>query len=236
MAVQIRSLTKRYGERVALADVTLEARDGETLGLVGPNGAGKTTLIHVLLGVLRPDSGRVQIDGGPHSVGFCPQANGLYEDLTAEEHLRLLGRLRGLRGDRLRQRMDAVLAEASLEERRGDRVSTYSGGLRRRLGLACALIDDPPLLVLDEPTAAIDPHARENLFELLEREKARSRTILIATHSMEAAERLCDRVAVLDGGRLRALDTVPALCRRPDGTTGSLAEAFLRLTGRALRA
>lgn len=159
------------------------------------------------------------------SLGLAPQALALYPDLTAEENCRFFAQLYGLRGSRLKERVDAVLALAGLNERRKDRVETYSGGMQRRLNLACALVHDPPFLLLDEPTAGVDPQSRNHLFESFETLKRQGKTLVYTTHYMEEAERLCDRVAILDRGRMLALDTVDRLIETHG--TGSVIDAEL---------
>ncbi len=228
-----RALHKRYGDLVAVAGLDLRVERGETFGLLGPNGAGKSTTIRLALGVLAPDSGDVEIAGlGPPTdpevrrhVGYAPQELALYEELTATENLRFFGKLQGLTGARLRERIGWALAFAALEDRRKARVSTFSGGMKRRLNLACAAIHDPQLLLLDEPTVGVDPQSRNHLFATVEQLAAAGKTIVYTTHYMEEAERLCRRVAIIDQGKVLAEGTVAALI----GTYGghSLVEAEL---------
>lgn len=208
-----------YGERRALDGLSLELRSGEALGLLGPNGAGKSTLMSIATGLLAPDTGRVELagHGDPRDpaaragLGLAPQELALYGDLSGRENLQFFGRVQGLSGARLKDRVARCLAFAGLESRAGDRVSAYSGGMKRRLNLAVALLHDPKLLLLDEPTVGVDPQSRNSLLEAIEALRAEGRSILYATHYMEEAQRLCDRVAIVDHGRLLALDTVPAL-------------------------
>jgi ABC-2 type transport system ATP-binding protein len=226
-------LYKAYGKLVAVDGITLELLPGETFGLLGPNGAGKTTTLHMLAGALRPDRGEVFIDGASDPtrprvrgrLGVAPQVEALYGDLSGQENLRFFGRLYGLHGARLRERVAWALALAGLADRRRDRVATYSGGMKRRLNLACALVHDPPVLLLDEPTAGVDPQSRHYLLAAIEKLAGEGRTILYTTHYMEEAQRLCDRVAIMDHGRILALDTVEALIQRHGGQ--SLVEAEL---------
>ncbi len=230
--IHAENLRKSYGDVIAVDDVSLEIRRGETFGLLGPNGAGKTTTIHLLTGALRPDAGHVRIDGQSdptrpatrRSLGVAPQAESLYGELTAEENLRFFGRLYGLEGKQLAERVAWSLDFAGLADRRRDRVSAYSGGMRRRLNLACALVHDPPVLLLDEPTAGVDPQSRNHLMSSIEALAEEGRTILYTTHYMEEAQRLCDRVAVLDHGKLLALDTVEGLIARHGGRSRVEAE------------
>jgi ABC-2 type transport system ATP-binding protein len=223
--IRIERLRKAYGPVVALDGVSLEIREGETFGLLGPNGAGKTTLVHCLGGVLAADAGTVDVAGaGPPAdpavrrrLGVAPQALALYGLLTGEENVRFFGRLYGLAGETLARRAREVLDRADLAERARHRADTYSGGMKRRLNLACALVHDPPVLLLDEPTVGVDPQSRNRLFEDVERLKRAGRTVIYTTHYMEEAERLCDRVAILDRGRLLALGTPEELIERHGG-------------------
>jgi ABC-2 type transport system ATP-binding protein len=219
-----------YGERRAVDGLSLELRPGEILGLLGPNGAGKSTLMALLCGLLVPADGRIRVLGGDPrdpriraSLGLAPQELALYEELSARENLHFFGRIQGLTGKRLTERSAAVLEETGLTSRAKERVGSFSGGMKRRLNLAVALLHEPRLLLLDEATAGVDPQSRLALFELVERQRAAGRGVLYATHYMEEAQRLCDRVAIVDHGRLLALDTVPALLASHSGA--SLLEA-----------
>ena len=226
-------LRKAYAKIQAVDGVSLELVAGETFGLLGPNGAGKTTTIHMLIGAVRPDDGEVTINGSTdptrpdvrRQIGVAPQVEALYDELSAAENLSFFGRLYGLSGDRLKQRVSWYLGLAELTARAGDRVKTYSGGMKRRLNLACALVHDPPVLLLDEPTAGVDPQSRNHLLDTIEGFARAGRTILYTTHYMEEAERLCDRVAIMDQGKILALDTVNALLRKHGGP--SMLEAEL---------
>jgi ABC-2 type transport system ATP-binding protein len=218
-------LRKSYGPLVAVDGVSLEVRPGETFGLLGPNGAGKTTLLHLLGGALAPDGGTLDIAGAGspadpavrRRIGVAPQVSALYGPLTGEENVRFFGRLQGLAGEALARRTAEVLDRAGLADRRRDRVDTYSGGMKRRLNLACALVHDPPLLLLDEPTVGVDPQSRNRIFEDVERLRREGRCVVYTTHYMEEAQRLCDRVAILDRGRVLALGTPEELIDRHGG-------------------
>ena len=224
-AIRVEGLRKSYGDLLAVDGVTFEIRSGETFGLLGPNGAGKTTTIGMIVGMLRPDAGTVRLDGEAdptravvrRRVGVAPQALSLYEELSGEENLAFFGRLYGLSGRALRERVEWALQFSGLADRRKDRVHGYSGGMQRRLNLVCGLLHDPPVVVLDEPTAGVDPQSRNLLFENIDHLKLQGRTILYTTHYMEEAERLCDRVAIMDHGKILALDTVNALTREHGG-------------------
>jgi ABC-2 type transport system ATP-binding protein len=229
-------VTKRFGALTAVDGLSLEVRRGEIFGLLGPNGAGKTTLIHCAIGLLEPDGGEVRVDGAGNPreplvrarMGIAPQTLSLYELLTAEENLTFFGKLYGLHGPRLRERTAWALDFVGLEGRKRGAVKTYSGGMKRRLNLAAALLHDPELLLLDEPTVGVDPQSRNSIFDNILALKREGRTIIYTTHYMEEAERLCDRVGIMDHGRLLALDTprglivaqggLPRLVVQTDGT------------------
>lgn len=219
--LRLSNLCKRFGPTVAVDELSFEVGPGEILGLLGPNGAGKTTTINMIAGLLRPDAGRIDVDGLGASdqpdvrrrIGVAPQALAIYEELTAAENLRFFGRLTGLTGAALRERVAWSLDFVVLSDRRNDRVKTYSGGMKRRLNLAVALVHDPPYLLLDEPTVGVDPQSRNAIFEKILQLKALGRTVLYTTHYMEEAQRLCDRVGIIDRGRFLALETVDNLIR-----------------------
>ena len=216
----IENVTKRFGEIVALDRVSLSLARGEFFGLLGPNGAGKTTLMSLVAGLRAPDGGSISINGkrvgpnamGPrHELGFVPQAIALYEELSAEENLRLFGKLYGLAGQELRARVDHGLHAAQLFERRQDKVQTYSGGMKRRINVVASILHRPALLLCDEPTVGVDPQSRNAIFEFLQRLNADGMTIVYSTHYMEEATRLCSRIAIIDHGRLLALGTLDEL-------------------------
>jgi ABC-2 type transport system ATP-binding protein len=219
-------LHKRFGEIVAVDGLSLQVRRGEILGLLGPNGAGKSTTVAMAIGLLAPDSGTVEVEGrGPPTrpevrrrIGVAPQALALYEALTAEENLRFFGEVYGLGGRGLAARVDWALDFAALGDRRGGRAGTFSGGMKRRLNLAAALVHDPELILLDEPTAGVDPQSRNAILDRVLELRGLGRTVVYTTHYMEEAERLCDRVAIVDQGRVLALGTVPELLREHGGT------------------
>jgi ABC-2 type transport system ATP-binding protein len=223
--IRARDLRKAYAKIQAVDGVSLELVAGETFGLLGPNGAGKTTTIHMLIGALRPDDGEVTINGSTdptrpdvrRQIGVAPQVEALYDELSAAENLSFFGRLYGLAGVRLKERVSWCLGLAGLSARADDRVKTYSGGMKRRLNLACALVHDPPVLLFDEPTAGVDPQSRNHLLDAIEGFTRAGRTILYTTHYMEEAERLCDRVAIMDQGRILAVDIVDELLRKHGG-------------------
>jgi ABC-2 type transport system ATP-binding protein len=222
--LRLSQVTKRFGALTAVDGLSLDVRRGEIFGLLGPNGAGKTTLIHCAIGLLAPDSGEVRVDGGnPREplvrahMGIAPQTLSLYELLTAEENLAFFGKLYGLHAHRLKDRITWALDFVGLEGRKRDAVKTYSGGMKRRLNLAAALLHDPGILLLDEPTVGVDPQSRNSIFDNILALKQEGRTVIYTTHYMEEAERLCDRVGIMDHGRLLALDTVRGLIQAQGG-------------------
>jgi len=224
-AIIVDSLRKSYGAIKAVDGLSFRVARGESFGLLGPNGAGKTTTIGMIVGALRPDAGRVTVDGESdptrpairRRIGVAPQALALYQDLTAEENLAFFGTLYGLAGPRLKERVEWALEFSGLTDRRTSRVAGYSGGMQRRLNLVCGLLHDPPVILLDEPTVGVDPQSRNAIFDSIERLKRDGRTILYTTHYMEEAERLCDRVAIIDHGAILAIDTVGALLQQHGG-------------------
>jgi ABC-2 type transport system ATP-binding protein len=217
--LKLQEVRKSYGATVALDSLTLEVRPGEVFGLLGPNGAGKSTTVSLAIGLLEPDRGTVEIAGlGAPSqppvrqkIGVAPQALAIYEELSGEENLRFFAAIQGIEGRALEERTRWALEFVGLTGRAKDRAATYSGGMKRRLNLAVGVVHDPPLLLLDEPTVGVDPQSRNAIFENILALKREGRTILYTTHYMEEAERLCDRVGIIDQGRLLALDTVPRL-------------------------
>ncbi len=211
-----RDLAKKYGDRVALDGVSVEVRPGEVVGVLGPNGAGKTTLVSILCGLRRADRGEARIGGADPAgdpaararLGVCPQEVAVYPELTAEQNLRFFGGLFGMRGARLAARSRAVLDRVGLSDRAREPVQGFSGGMRRRLNLAVAMIHEPAALLLDEPTVGVDPQSRSHLFDEVARLKGEGRAVLYTTHYMEEAERLCDRVVVMDLGKVVAQGTL----------------------------
>jgi len=230
--LSVSHLLKRFGERTAVADVSFEIQTGQTVGVLGPNGAGKTTTLAMISGLAQPDAGSVTFQGTPVQrnanalklhVGLVPQDLALYEELSAWANLELFGGLYGLSGRVLAERATDALELVGLSDRRKDRVGSFSGGMKRRLNIAGALLHDPELILLDEPTVGVDPQSRNSIFENLEELKRRGKTLLYTTHYMEEAERLCDRIVIMDHGRVIADDTVAGLRRRlPAGRSAVL--------------
>lgn len=240
-----KDLHKSFNEHKAVNGVAFTIGKGEIFGLLGPNGAGKTTTIRMMSTVLEPDSGEITIGG--HSIrqdaeavrsiiGVCPQELALYEDLTALENMVFFGRMAGLSGKEAQAQAMAHLELMGLVERAKGKVAKFSGGMKRRINLAIALMGNPQLLFLDEPTVGIDPQSRNNIYETISGLRDKGMTILYTTHYMEEADRLCERVAIMDGGQIIAMDTPFRLKEQigpPDKVT--LEDVFLKLTGRSLR-
>jgi ABC-2 type transport system ATP-binding protein len=209
-------LKKRYGDRLAVDDVGFEVAAGECYGLLGPNGAGKTTTISLICGLLDRDAGDVTVAGQPidtrsiearAAIGYVPQEIALYPPVSAKDNLRFFGRLYGLRGAALDGRVQAVLEAVGLVDRADDTIESYSGGMRRRANIAVGLVHRPQLLVLDEPTVGVDPQSRNAILEAVTALTDEGVAVLYTTHYMEEAERLCDRVGIIDEGRLVAEGT-----------------------------
>src|SRR4051794_38686684 len=227
--LEVRGLHKRYGELVAVQEVSFDARPGQMVGLLGPNGAGKTTTVSMIAGLLPPDSGEVRIEGSvvrgetdpiKRRIGLVPQDLALHDELPAVENLTLFGSLYGLTGSRLRAAIGRALEVVGLADRAKDRVGTFSGGMKRRLNLAAALLHDPQILLLDEPTVGVDPQSRNAIFSNLEDLKAQGKTLVYTTHYMEEAERLCDRIIIVDHGKVIANDTLAGGRRLVPGLNG----------------
>ena len=218
--LEVKSITKNYGKLIAVTGVSFRADDGETIGLLGPNGAGKTTTVSVIAGLLSPDSGEVLIEGQQVrsdtdpvklKIGLVPQDMALYDKLSARDNLIFFAALYSLVGAKARQAINEALSLVGLSDRAGDKVETFSGGMKRRLNLAAALLHDPQILLLDEPTVGVDPQSRNAIFENLEALKKRGKTLIYTTHYMEEAERLCDRIVIIDHGKVIADDTLQGL-------------------------
>jgi lipooligosaccharide transport system ATP-binding protein len=221
--VEARDLTKRYNGRTVVDAVDLDVCPGECFGLLGPNGAGKTTTLRMLLGMTPPDGGSLQVLGFPipaksramhERLGVVPQQDSLDPDFSVVENLRTYAGYFGLRGPRLEARIDELLEFANLATRADARIHELSGGMKRRLSLARALVNGPQLVVLDEPTTGLDPQARQIIWQRLRMLIAEKRTLILTTHYMDEAQRLCDRIAIMDHGRILDVDEPLALIRR----------------------
>jgi ABC-2 type transport system ATP-binding protein len=243
--VVVKDLHKSFKDFKAVDGVSFSIATGEIFGLLGPNGAGKTTTIRMMSTVLPPEGGDIIIGG--HSVktdapavreiiGVCPQDLALYEDLSALDNMVFFGRMAGMNGEEAREQAFANLKLMGLEERAKGKVAKFSGGMKRRINLAVALMGHPKLLFLDEPTVGIDPQSRNNIYENITNLQNNGMTILYTTHYMEEADRLCPRVAIMDGGKIIAMDTTHNLKKQiGDPEKVTLEDVFLKLTGRSLR-
>ncbi len=225
--LRLSALRKSFGRTIAVDGLSLDIPRGTVFGVLGPNGAGKTTTISMGVGLLAPDSGTIDLDGlGPPTnpavrakIGVAPQSLALYEELTAAENLAVFARLYALSRSAALARAGEVLRQVGLTERAHDRVRAFSGGMKRRLNLAAALLHTPPLLILDEPTAGVDPQSRTAIIELVRDLRDRGTTVVYTTHYIEEAQRLCDHVAIVDHGRVLALGTVEGLIAAHGGRT-----------------
>ncbi len=219
--LSVRNLRRSYGDIRAVDGVSFSIEPGEIFGLLGPNGAGKSTTINIIATLVKPDGGQVMLDGVELSasadykrrLGYVPQEVSLAAKLTGRENLTLIGRLYDKRGRELQARVEQTLMAVGLSDRADDLVATYSGGMKRRLNIGAALLHEPALLLMDEPTAGVDPQARAYIFDLIEGLAADGRSILYTTHYMEEAERLCRRTAIIDHGKILAMGTLEELTR-----------------------
>ena len=218
--LKIENLKKTYGKIEALKNINLEIEEGEFFGLLGPNGAGKTTLMNVIIGYLSADSGRIifnnstiytQSSSFKNQIGYVPQEISLYQELSAEQNLKIFGKLFKLNDSHLKAKIHEVLELVGLQDRIKDSVKDFSGGMKRRLNIAASLLHDPKLILCDEPTVGVDPQSRNAIFDLLQKLSNEGKTIIYTTHYMEEAERLCDRLAVIDYGEIRAIGDLSSL-------------------------
>ena len=241
----VKDLHKSFKDFKAVNGVSFSIAKGEIFGLLGPNGAGKTTTIRMMSTVLEADSGEITIGG--HSIkreaeavrsliGVCPQDLALYEDLSALDNMVFFGRMAGMEGKEAKEQAVTNLKLMGLEDRARGKVSKFSGGMKRRINLAIALMGSPELLFLDEPTVGIDPQSRNHIYENILKLQKKGMTVLYTTHYMEEADRLCNRIAIMDGGQIIAMDTpfnLKSQIGSPEKVT--LEDVFLNLTGRSLR-
>lgn len=215
--LETKELTKKFKAHVAVSNVSLYLEEGESVGLLGPNGAGKSTTISMMSTLLPPTSGEVRFNGIDaldipqelrRVLGVVPQEIALYEELTAYENMKFFGRIYGLKGKKLEERIKDVLDMIGLTERRKDRVETYSGGMKRRINIGVTLLHEPEVLIMDEPTVGIDPQSRNYILDMIRRlNKEKNMTILYTSHYMEEVEKLCDRIYIMDHGEIIASGT-----------------------------
>jgi ABC-2 type transport system ATP-binding protein len=232
-ALCVRDVTKRFRAAPALDRASLELRASERLALLGPNGAGKTTLVRCISGRAVPDSGEIGMfgrllprNGGREKLGFVPQEIAIYPDLTARENLEAFGRFHGLGSKDLRAAIEWALAWTGLSDRAGELTKTFSGGMKRRVNIACGVLHRPRVLLLDEPTVGVDPQSRERIFVMLEELRDQGTSILLTTHQLDEAEQRCDRIVIIDHGRVIAAGTLSELI---ESTVGANRRVSLKL-------
>lgn len=220
-AIQVKHLMKAYQKKTAVSNLDFTVEQGEIVGLLGPNGAGKSTTINILSTVLKPDSGDIQIFGNDlntdkkkikHLLGVVPQDLAIYEEISAEKNILFFAGLYGLKGDELRKNVKEALKLVGLYERRKDKPKTFSGGMKRRLNIACAIAHHPKLIIMDEPTVGIDPQSRNHILEAILVLQKQGAAVLYSTHYMEEAEQIADRIFIMDEGRMIASGTKSELC------------------------
>jgi ABC-2 type transport system ATP-binding protein len=241
-AITVENLIKRFEDATAVDGINLQVKKGELFGLLGPNGAGKTTIINVLCGLIKPTSGTSKVGGYDVQketekvktlIGVCPQETAIYPYLTGAENVELFGDLHTMNKETLKARRDMLLEKMGLTEDARRRSEKYSGGMKRRLSLILALIHNPQIAFLDEPTVAMDPQSRHAVWDFIKELKKEDKTIILTTHYMEEAEELCDRVGIIDHGKLIALGAPQALISK--NKVKNLEEVFIALTGRKIR-
>ncbi len=240
--LNVTNAVKSFGSTKALDDASFELREGEWLALLGPNGAGKTTIVRSIAGRVRLDSGKIMLLGAQlngtrdamrRKLGIVPQEIALYPRLTAQENLRCFGELVGLNGAALEERVEWALDFTALSDRANDPIQTFSGGMKRRLNLVCAVLHRPPILLLDEPTVGVDPQSRQRIWEMLESLRRDGASILLTTHQLDEAQQICDRIVVIDRGKVIADGTLDELVRK---TIGSRRQVAITLsTGETVR-
>ena len=241
LLIETQNLVKRFGEKLAVDNVSIQVSGGEIFGFLGPNGAGKTTTIKMIVGLLQPTSGTVKVAGfdvqkqplmAKASNGFVPDEPNLYPKLTARELLRFIGDLYRLDAERVRRRTDELLRLFDLENAADDTIDSYSHGMQQKTALAAALLHDPKVLVLDEPTIGLDPKSARLIKDILRQLADRGAAVFLSTHILEIAERMCDRIGIINHGQLIAVGTMEEL-RSTSHNGGSLEDIFLGLTGGA---
>lgn len=228
--LSLRNICKSYRGRQALKGISLELRQGELLGFFGPNGAGKTTMIRCITGLLKPDAGEISRGLGRSGlaarVGLVPQNLAIYPDLTVGQNLEVFGRLEGVWGAALKSRISSVLHWAALADRTTSLARTLSGGMQRRLNIACGVLHEPDILLLDEPTVGVDPQSRERIYEMLAELRQQGTAVLLTTHQLEEVETRCDRIVVMDQGVIVADGTLPELVQATIGAPHRIALRF----------
>jgi len=241
-AIAIEGMTKDYGDVRAVDNLTLSISEAEVFGLLGPNGSGKTTTINCITGILKPSSGTIRVGGfevrtqgreARQIMGVSPQETAVYQYLTGKENVEFFGKLYSVSKAVLGPRVDYVLEKVGLTEESGRRVSKYSGGMKRRVSIAMALVTDPKIVLLDEPTVGMDPQARRSIWDFILELRDKGKTIVLTTHYMEEADELCDEVGIIDHGKLIALGSPTDLKEKYHAR--DLEDVFIQLTGRKIR-
>jgi ABC-2 type transport system ATP-binding protein len=242
IAIVTENLVKKFEDVTALDEINLQVSRGELFGLLGPNGAGKTTTINILCGLIKPTHGSAKVGGYDvqkqpakvkELIGVCPQETAIYPYLTGAENVELFGNLHAMNKETLKTRRDMMLEKMGLTQDAKRKAEKYSGGMKRRLSLVLALIHDPQIAFLDEPTVAMDPQSRHAVWDFIKELKKEDKTIILTTHYMEEAEELCDRVGIIDHGKLIALGSPEDLISK--NKVKNLEEVFIKLTGRKIR-
>lgn len=242
--ITVKNLKKTYGERQAVKGTSFEVHKSEVLGLLGPNGAGKSTTINILANVLSYDGGTIEVLGHDLSketkvikkeMGIIPQDLALYEELSAEENVRFFASLYHIKGKELEKNVKEALESVELYDRKNDKPKTFSGGMKRRLNIACGIAHKPQIVIMDEPTVGIDPQSRNHILEFIKTLKAKGITVIYSTHYMEEVEAIADRMIVMNEGKIIAEGTKEDLLKKVNRKDSSLEDIFLDLTGRSLR-
>lgn len=239
-------LTKKYNNKVVVDNLNIEIQKGEIFGLLGPNGAGKSTTMNMICSLVRPTAGQIELMGkNPwkqkkeviHKIGYIPQELAIHGNLKAWENVELFTSLYGIKGQQLKKAVDDSLEYVGLAERRGEFAKNFSGGMKRRLNIACALGHNPELLIFDEPTVGIDPQSRNFILDKIKESNAKGTTVIYTSHYMEEVEAICSRIAIMDNGKIIACGTASELKKLVSGGDDSitLEEVFLTLTGKKLR-
>lgn len=214
MSIKLENVIKRYGNNLAVDNISLEIKDEEIFGLLGPNGAGKSSTIKMIMGLLKPNSGEITVNGidvmkdslnAKRILGLVPQELAIYENMTALENVEFLGRLYGLKGKKLKEMAEEALQFTGLADKRKEVPKKFSGGMKRRLNIACSIVHQPKIIIMDEPTVGIDPQSRNHILESIKELNRRGATIIYTSHYMEEVESICSRIGIIDFGKLIAL-------------------------------